>query len=197
VDEHPQLEVLWAVFVTMPERAAEARAVAAAFLTEVSAARAVVRDYLPYSGAAVKCEFEARKREFSPDVAFTHYRDDRHQDHRLVSELTWNTWRDHIVFEYEIPRYVGDFGSPNFFASLSTPILDRKVSLVLKHLASRRASLGSPLTCSEPWPGFEAWSAQPLRDSRRGFAAGRPASDGLGDRTLGRLLIRCSGRREP
>jgi LmbE family N-acetylglucosaminyl deacetylase len=139
--ERRGLEVLWVVFCATPERAAEARASAAAFLEGVATARVVVRDYrdgfLPYSGAAVKEEFEALKREFSPDLVFTHYREDRHQDHRLVSELTWNTWRDHLVLEYEIPKYDGDFGSPNFFAALPASTLERKVALLLQHFPSQ------------------------------------------------------------
>jgi LmbE family N-acetylglucosaminyl deacetylase len=141
--ERRGLEVLWVVFSSTPERAAEARASAGAFLEGVPTARVVVRDYrdgfLPYSGAAVKDEFEALKREFSPDLVFTHYRDDRHQDHRLLSELTWNTWRDHFILEYEIPKYDGDFGSPNFFASLPAPTLDRKIGLIMKHFVSQAA----------------------------------------------------------
>jgi|SRR2546425_4664021 len=141
--ERRGLEVLWVVFSSTPERAAEARASAGAFLEGVPTARVVVRDYrdgfLPYSGAAVKGEFEALKREFSPDLVFTHYRDDRHQDHRLLSELTWNTWRDHLILEYEIPKYDGDFGSPNFFASLPPPTLDRKIGLIMKHFVSQAA----------------------------------------------------------
>jgi LmbE family N-acetylglucosaminyl deacetylase len=141
IAERRGLEVLWVAFGATPERAAEARASAGAFLREVQAARVVVRDYrdgfLPYSGAAVKDEFEALKHEFSPDVIFTHYRHDRHQDHRLVSDLTWNTWRDHLILEYEIPKYDGDFGSPNFFAALPRPTLDRKISLVLEHFPSQ------------------------------------------------------------
>lgn len=139
--ERRGLEVLWVVFCATSERAAEARASAAAFLEGVPTARVVVRDYrdgfLPYSGAAVKEEFESLKREFSPDLVFTHYRDDRHQDHRLVSELTWNTWRDHLVLEYEIPKYDGDFGSPNFFATLPASTLERKVALILCHFPSQ------------------------------------------------------------
>ena len=139
--EHPGLEVLWVVFGARGERATEARASASAFLGGVPSARVIVRDYrdgfLPYSGAAVKEEFEALKREFSPDLVFTHYREDRHQDHRLVSELTWNTWRDHFILEYEIPKYDGDFGSPNFFASLPTTTLERKVALIVEHFQSQ------------------------------------------------------------
>src|SRR5712691_9237081 len=139
--ERRGLEVLWVVFSSTPERAAEAHASAGAFLEGVPTTRVIVRDYrdgfLPYSGAAVKDEFEVLKREFSPDLVFTHYRHDRHQDHRLVSDLTWNTWRNHLILEYEIPKYDGDFGSPNFFASLTAPVLDRKVELLLKHFASQ------------------------------------------------------------
>ena len=141
VAEHRGLEVLWVVFCSTPERAAEARASAGAFLEGVEAKKVVVRDYrdgfLPYSGSAVKDEFEALKLEFSPDLVFTHYRHDRHQDHRLVSDLTWNTWRDHFILEYEIPKYDGDFGSPNFFAPLSPPTLERKIGLLARHFASQ------------------------------------------------------------
>jgi LmbE family N-acetylglucosaminyl deacetylase len=84
--------------------------------------RVAIRDYrdgfLRYTGGAVKDDFESLKREFSPDLVFTHYREDRHQDRRLVSELTWNTWRDHLILEYEIPKCDGDFGSPNLFSPL-------------------------------------------------------------------------------
>jgi LmbE family N-acetylglucosaminyl deacetylase len=141
--EPRELELLWVVFAATPERAAEARASAKAFLEGVPTTKVVVRDYrdgfLPYSGSAVKDEFEALKREFSPDLIFTHYRDDRHQDHRLVSELTWNTWRDHFILEYEIPKYDGDFGSPNFFAALPASNLDRKIDLILRHFPSQAA----------------------------------------------------------
>ena len=139
--EHRALEVLWVVIAATPEREAEARVSASAFLQGVRSSKVIVRDhrdgFLPYLGAAVKDEFEVLKREFSPDLIFTHYRDDRHQDHRLISDLTWNTWRDHLILEYEIPKYDGDFGSPNFFASLPTSILDRKIELLLKHFPSQ------------------------------------------------------------
>jgi LmbE family N-acetylglucosaminyl deacetylase len=141
VAEGRSLEVLWVVFCSTPERGAEARASARAFLEGVPKAKVVVRDYrdgfLPYSGATVKEEFEALKREFSPDLVFTHYRQDRHQDHRLLSDLTWNTWRDHFILEYEIPKYDGDFGSPNFFALLPGATLDRKIGLILEHFPSQ------------------------------------------------------------
>jgi LmbE family N-acetylglucosaminyl deacetylase len=141
VAERPDLEVLWVVFCATGEREREARASADAFLAGAARARVVVKGFrdgfLPYVGAAVKEEFEALKHEFEPDVVFTHYGQDRHQDHRLVSELSWNTFRHHLIVEYEIPKYDGDLGAPNFFSALPEPALARKVELILKHFQSQ------------------------------------------------------------
>lgn len=141
VAEHPELEVLWVVLSSTPTREAEARASAAAFLEGVARSTVMVmahRDgYLPYVGAAVKEDFERLKARFSPDLIFTHFRRDLHQDHRLVSELTWNTWRDHLILEYEIPKYDGDLDSPNVFCTLPSPVLEQKVALILEHFASQ------------------------------------------------------------
>ena len=135
VGEVRSLEVLWVVFCSTPERAAEARGAARAFLEGVPSAKVVVRDYrdgfLPYEGASVKDEFEVLKQQFQPDLVLTHYREDRHQDHRQVSELTWNTWRNHLILEFEIPKYDGDFGVPNLFVPLSAATLEKKIELVL------------------------------------------------------------------
>ena len=143
VAEQQPLEVKWVVFCATPERAREAHASAAAFLEGVERREVVVKDfrdgYLPYLGAAVKDAFEELKRGFEPDLVFTHHRDDRHQDHRLVSELTWNTWRDHLVLEYEIPKYEGDLGTPNVFVPLSTAQANRKVELLMQHFATQRS----------------------------------------------------------
>ena len=81
--------------------------------------------------------FEEFKREVSPDLIFTHYRHDRHQDHRLVNELTWNTWRDHTILEYEIPKYDGDLGQPNVFIPVSAEQVERKVGTVLDVFGSQ------------------------------------------------------------
>lgn len=140
--QRPRLEVTWVVFCSTAERAAEARASARDFLRGVPRAEVVVhafRDgFLPWSGPAVKEAFEALKKSVaSPDVIFTHQRDDRHQDHRLVSELTWNTWRQHLILEYEIPKYDGDLGHPNFFSPLKPEVLDEKVKLLFEHFPSQ------------------------------------------------------------
>lgn len=138
--ERRDLEVHWVVFSSSAARAAEAHASAVAFLEGVRST-VVVRDhkdgYLPWAGAAIKEELEALKKELAPDLIFTHQRHDLHQDHRLVSELTWNTWRNHFILEYEIPKFDGDFGSPNFFSPLPTATLERKISLVVRHFASQ------------------------------------------------------------
>jgi len=139
--ERPELEILWVVLASTDERAREAEASAAAFTKGVAQSRVIVKrhrdGFLPYSGAAVKEDLETVKREFSPDVVFTHALHDRHQDHRLVSDLTWNTWRNHLVLEYEIPKYDGDFGTPNLFSPLPAATIDRKIALVLEHFGSQ------------------------------------------------------------
>jgi LmbE family N-acetylglucosaminyl deacetylase len=139
--QRPDIDVLWVVFCSNPVRASEARASAAAFLAGFVKAQVVVKEfkdgYLPYSGAGVKDEFEVLKQKFAPDVVFTHGRDDRHQDHRVVSDLTWNTWRDHVVLEYEIPKYDGDFGQPNAYHYISAAMLERKIELLTEHYPSQ------------------------------------------------------------
>ena len=144
--EHADVDVTWVVFCSSPERAREASASAETFLAGVHRRRVVVKSFkdgfLPWLGAQVKEEFEALKAQVSPDLVLTHYREDRHQDHRTVSELTWNTWRDHLILEYEIPKYDGDFGSPNLFAPLKAATLDRKVELILRAF---------PTQSGKPW----------------------------------------------
>lgn len=140
--EYKNLQVWWVIFTSTPERAREARTSAAAFLTEVANKTILIyafRDgYLPQLGQEVKERFEMIKHDFSPDVIFTHYRQDLHQDHRLISDLTWQTFRDHLILEYEIPKYDGDFGSPNLFVLLDEPICRRKIDSLLEAFPSQR-----------------------------------------------------------
>src|SRR5205823_8623004 len=93
--------------------------------------------FLSFSGSDIKNYFEQLKHEFSPDLILTHYRGDLHQDHRLISDLTWNTWRNHLILEYEIPKFDGDFGSPNFFSALPAATMERKIALVLRHFSTQ------------------------------------------------------------
>ena len=137
----PKAEIRWLILSSNEVRRGEAMASADGFLGERSGDSIRIeafRDgYLPYSGAQVKDVFEDVKREVSPDLIFTHYRHDRHQDHRLVSELTWNTWRNHMILEYEIPKYDGDLGQPNVFVAISPEQVERKIKTVLEVFGSQ------------------------------------------------------------
>ncbi len=141
LDEHDDLEVTWVVFCSTPERAGEAGRSAERFLVGAGRKRIVVHSFrdgfLPTEAARAKEQFEVLKGEVSPDLILTHYREDRHQDHRTVSELTWNTWRNHLILEFEIPKYDGDFGSPNLFVPLSPSTLERKIELVVQGFPSQ------------------------------------------------------------
>jgi LmbE family N-acetylglucosaminyl deacetylase len=141
-ETHPEAELVWVVLSARGERADEARRSAAEFVAGFASADIVVESfpdgYFPYSGGDVKERFEKLKREVSPDLIFTHQREDLHQDHRVVCELTWNTFRNHLIFEYEVPKYDGDFGAPNVFVELSDRIAERKVDLLFQHFASQR-----------------------------------------------------------
>ena len=134
-------EVDWAVFSATPEREGEARASAGAFLEGASKSNVRVHafreSYFPYVATDVKDAFEALKKSVKPDVVFSHHRHDVHQDHRLMAELTWNTFRNHVVLEYEIAKYEGDLGTPNAFVPLPRAVADRKVELLLKHFPSQ------------------------------------------------------------
>jgi LmbE family N-acetylglucosaminyl deacetylase len=141
--EREDLEVTWLVLSAVGARAHEARSSAAAFLAGVSNASTVVvegyRDgFFPYLGEALKERFERLKVEVSPNVIFTHTGIDLHQDHRLVAELTWNTFRDHLILEYEIPKWDADLGAPNVYVPLSREVVDRKVAFLLEHFPSQR-----------------------------------------------------------
>lgn len=128
------VDVGWVVFSATGPRAREARQSAALFLREARRARVVLKKhrdgFFPSEGAQIKQAFETLKRRFQPDVVLTHFRDDRHQDHRVLSDLTWNTFRDHLILEYEIPKYDGDLGQPNCFMPLDPSACRLKV----KHL---------------------------------------------------------------
>jgi LmbE family N-acetylglucosaminyl deacetylase len=134
--------VTWVVLSGNPERAREARLGAARVLGKRRGIRVVqqtFRDgYFPYVAVPIKDFFEQLKREVKPDVVFTHYRNDRHQDHRLVSELTYNTFRDHLVLEYEILKVDGDLGQPNTYVPLDTGTVKKKISVLESTFGSQR-----------------------------------------------------------
>jgi LmbE family N-acetylglucosaminyl deacetylase len=140
VEQGAVSELWWVVLSGSSERAAEARASAEAMLEGVEH-RIILCDFadgfFPYDGREIKGFFEQLKRDFSPDVVFTHQRRDLHQDHRLACDLTWNTFRDHLILEYEIPKYDGDLGAPNLFVPLDESLRSRKVSHLFDHFHSQ------------------------------------------------------------
>ena len=141
VAEHPGLAVDWLVLSGLGERAQEAADSAAAFCDGAGEVRVAVerfRDvFFPYAGGEVKERFERLKAEVDPDLILTHRLEDRHQDHRLVAELTWNTFRGHLILEFEIPKYEGDLGQPNLYVPLEPDLGQRKVELLRKCFPSQ------------------------------------------------------------
>jgi LmbE family N-acetylglucosaminyl deacetylase len=134
-------EVHWKVFSSDPGRAKEARSSSDIFLERAKSKTVTIEKfrngYFPYTGGEIKACFEVLKEKFAPDVIFTHYRADLHQDHRTISELTWNTFRNHLILEYEIPKYDGDFGTPNLFVPLESSVCDRKIRSILASFRSQ------------------------------------------------------------
>lgn len=136
------VDVDWVVFSAPAGRAREARRSAGLFLKGARRKRIVVKQFrdgfFPHEGAVIKESFEQLKRELAPDLVLTHHRDDRHQDHRLLSDLTWNTFRDHCILEYEVPKYDGDLGAPNCFVPLDRRIWIRKLKYLHAAFGSQR-----------------------------------------------------------
>jgi LmbE family N-acetylglucosaminyl deacetylase len=141
-EEYPDSVFHWVVLSAFGEREAEARDAAARFV-EPSRLRGPIlkafRDgFMPFQGADIKAVFEEMKQVVSPDLILTHNRNDRHQDHRLISDLTWNTFRDNFIIEYEIPKYDGDIGQPNVFVPLSFETCEKKAHLIVDTFQSQR-----------------------------------------------------------
>lgn len=139
--QYPNAEFVWVVFSAGKERELEARKSAGLFLEAANKKEIIINDfpdgYFPFDGAKIKDVFESLKR-VSPDLILTHTRKDAHQDHRLVSELTWNTFRDHLILEYEIPKYDGDLGQPGVFVPLDRQIYEKKVRFLLDAFQTQR-----------------------------------------------------------
>lgn len=136
------VRIFWVVLSSGACRAEEARTSASEFLRGASETTVEVNDFrngfFPYYGKDLKEYIEVLKGKFQPDLIFTHYRHDLHQDHRLVSELTWNTFRDHMILEYEIPKYDGDMGSPNLFVPLDRETCKEKIAAIMRSFVSQK-----------------------------------------------------------
>jgi LmbE family N-acetylglucosaminyl deacetylase len=137
------LEVTWVVFSAGGERGQEARRSAKLFLAGAGAWQLEAHEFrdgfFPYEGVAIKERFEELKSRPSPDLILTHRGKDRHQDHRTISELTWNTFRDHLILEYEIPKYDADLGRPNVFVPATAEVRQRKIELLMEVFATQRS----------------------------------------------------------
>ena len=142
IDEQPECKFHWIVFSALEARKQEAQKAAELFVGRERLEHLQLKEFrdgfMPFLGANVKEAFEEIKRIVSPDIVFTHSRKDAHQDHRLISELTWNTFRNHMILEYEIPKYDGDLGQPNLFVPLDKEIYQKKVRYLMQAFATQR-----------------------------------------------------------
>jgi LmbE family N-acetylglucosaminyl deacetylase len=138
----PKIECIWCVFSCANKRKTEAKRSAGDFLKN-NIIKRIYRgnyqeSYFTSQWGVIKNRLEEMKSEFNPDLIFTHYRYDRHQDHAILSDLTWNTFRNHLILEYEVPKYDGDLGHPNVFVKLDTDVCHKKVQQILQNFPSQR-----------------------------------------------------------
>jgi len=141
IDQYPDCEFHWVVFNAIGAREIEARRAAHLFAgsrLKEPLVKSFQDGFMPYLGIEVKAVFENQLKQLSPDLIFTHSRHDAHQDHRLISELTWNTFRNHFILEYEIPKYDGDLGRPGIFVPLDKQICDTKVNHLMDAFQSQQ-----------------------------------------------------------
>jgi LmbE family N-acetylglucosaminyl deacetylase len=141
--QYPGCVLHWVVFSAIGVREAEAQRAAALFTSSTALEGPLLKTFpdgfMPFVGAEVKAVFEELKQVVSPDVIFTHNRRDAHQDHRLIAELTWNTFRDHWILEYEIPKYDGDLGQPSVFVPLQPEVAQQKVRSIMEAFPSQHS----------------------------------------------------------
>ncbi|CAG7856338.1 hypothetical protein MCAMS1_00781 [biofilm metagenome] len=135
LSEYDNISLNWVVFGANGIRIDEANQSAHMFLAQCKHKNIIVNSFkdgfFPYQGEEIKAFFEQLKKDIKPDIIFTHFRHDLHQDHRVISELTWNTFRNHMVLEYEIMKYDGDLGQPNFFVRLDYTTCQKKIDTLL------------------------------------------------------------------
>ena len=141
LEENPGLEVHWVVLSAPGRRSSEARNSADMLLAAAGRTDVRVADfretYFPYLGDEVKEYMAQLGSDVAPDLILTHWREDLHQDHRMVGELTWNSFRNHLILEYEIPKWDGDMGRPNVFMPLERSVCARKIDHVLRTFLSQ------------------------------------------------------------
>jgi len=142
-EQYPGSIFHWVVFSAIGERKDEARRGASLFTVSATLSGPTLKEFrdgfMPFVGAEIKEVFEGLKNQVEPDLVLTHFGNDSHQDHRLVSELTWNTFRNHLVLEYEIPKYDGDLSQPNFYVPLADGISQKKVRYLMEVFKSQQS----------------------------------------------------------
>jgi len=142
IEQYPGSCFHWVVFSAIGVREQEARRGAELFVGPMRLEEPLLKTFpdgfFPFAGAEVKKVFEEMKTQVSPDVIFTHNRQDAHQDHRLIAELTWNTFRDHLILEYEVPKYDGDLGQPSVFVPLPLETCQKKVGFLMDAFQTQR-----------------------------------------------------------
>lgn len=179
VKKYPDISVYWVVFSSENERGREAEMSADRFLGDAGNKQVFIKafrnGYFPHLGAEIKDYFEELKHIVSPDLIFTHCRHDLHQDHRLIADLTWNTFRDHFILEYEVLKYDGDLGNPNVYVPLGKATATHKADHLLECFESQR---------SRPWFTRDAFMSL-LRV--RGVECHAPS--GLAEAFYGRKMI--------
>jgi LmbE family N-acetylglucosaminyl deacetylase len=172
-------DVRWAVFSGDDRRAEEASRSVRMFLGRDGGRRLALHTFrdahFPAQFSAIKEAFETLAAGFRPDLVFTHYRDDRHQDHRVLSDLAWNTFRRQIIMEYEVPKWDGDLSTPNLYAAVTSRAAQRKVTCLMRAFASQR---------SRDWFGEEVFFGL-MR--LRGMECRAPS--GLAEAFFGRKLL--------
>ena len=202
MDRGIRLDVHWCVLSGAGEREQEAKSSAADFLSSAASSKIEVMSFrdglFPEQGDAIKSWFETLKQRVNPDLILTHRRDDAHQDHRQVCRLTWNTFRNHCILEYEIPKWDGDLGQPNVYMPVSARALQRKIELLIAHFGSQRSKqwfdretfMGLArlrgMECRAPELYAEAFFARKLESrvnaKKNTCAADAPPANGLVDR---------------
>jgi LmbE family N-acetylglucosaminyl deacetylase len=186
LQRYPNGVLYWAVFSAIGNRAEEAKRAASLFAGTACLKELRLKSFrdgfMPFDGAEVKMAMEELK-EASPDVVFTHNRWDAHQDHRFLAELTWNTFRDHLILEYEIPKYDGDLGQPSIFVPLEIETCNRKVSYIMETFQSQ---------CNKKWFCAETLLAL-MR--LRGMECNSPS--GYAEAFYGRKLMLRTGSADP
>jgi LmbE family N-acetylglucosaminyl deacetylase len=142
IEEHENAHFNWVIFSAEEDRKVEADYSFKDFLKKAKSTKIFIEEfrenYFPFIGTSIKEYFAQLKYLCSPDIIFTHYHSDAHQDHRLISSLTWNTFRNHLILEYEVPKYDGDLGSPNLFFPLSESICQKKIKYILKNFNTQK-----------------------------------------------------------